>query len=286
VTETRIATPDEWVQPGTEDRIADRISIPDLVATFRQAEAEVRASFASINAAVGRLKAVGAGGEYLRLRGRHDHQRYSFDWADPTEVITELRRDVWATLIERMQLRRAMSIEAWAKLEKQIKEDEPPEISIENVESMVAQFRDDAPVMLKAAVDEVFHFLRPPGSAFKTNTEFELGERVVLSGYVSLGYGRCWDVNHYRSQNLIALENVFRMLDGKVTREEGSYYGDLHSAIEKIPNGEKCRGKTDYFEFVGYRNHNLHLRFVRLDLVAKLNQIAGGARLKPVGVDR
>lgn len=279
--ETRLATPDEWVRPEDETRIADRISIPDLVATFVQAEADVRSSFASIAAALGRLDAVGAGGKYLHLHTKHEH--HYFEWADPGPVVTELRRDVWSTLIDRMQLRRAMSIAAWEELKKQIEKDEPPEITIENVESMVAQFRDDAPAMLKAAVDEVFNFLRPPGSRFKTNTEFEIGDRVVLSGYVSRGYGRVWDVNHYRSQHLIALENVFRMVAGYVQREEGGFYGELYSAIRAIPNGQPCHGETEFFEFRGFKNTNLHLRFRRMDLVAKLNAIAGGARLKPVG---
>jgi hypothetical protein len=39
-------------------------------------------------------------------------------------------------------------------------------------------------------------------------------------------------------------------------------------------------GETEYFAFRCFRNHNLHLRFKRPDLVAKINQIAGGNALR------
>ena|SRR5439155_23407886 len=49
----------------------------------------------------------------------------------------------------------------------------------------------------------------------------------------------------------------------------------LIDAIEAAKDGE-----TDYFRFKCFRNRNLHLEFKRLDLVAKLNAVAGGMRLR------
>lgn len=40
-------------------------------------------------------------------------------------------------------------------------------------------------------------------------------------------------------------------------------------------------GETDLFAFRCCANGNLHLRFRRLDLLARFNQIAGGRRLRP-----
>jgi len=44
--------------------------------------------------------------------------------------------------------------------------------------------------------------------------------------------------------------------------------------------GEDGIGETDYFAFRCFKNGNLHLIFKRPDLVRRLNQIAGGKRLR------
>ena len=51
----------------------------------------------------------------------------------------------------------------------------------------------------------------------------------------------------------------------------------LIDAIEAAKDGT---GETEYLRFRCFRNRNLHLEFKRLDLVAKLNAIAGGMRLR------
>lgn len=278
--ESRLARPDE--EPEAEhEKIVNRLSVPELVAVYDRAEDSIRRSFLAISESLSQLEAVQLGGKYFRLHTRRNDHHHPYDWKDPGDVIRELRRDIWGSLIERIQIRRAMSIAAWEKFEKQIREEEPPEVTIENIHSMVAQFREEAPEMLREAVDEVFNLLRPRGSEYKTNTEFEIGERVVLTGYVRRSHST-WDVDYYREQHLTALENVFRMVDGKVRREEDSYFADISNAIKRCKLNEPCRGKTEYFEFKGFKNGNMHLRFLRLNLVARLNAIAGGARLKPV----
>lgn len=270
--------------PGTrqgdveDTALVGRLSIPDLVATYRAAEMSIRAGYAQVHGAIESLRAAFLFERHgLTLRTKHHDVRA--DWSDPGETIVELRRVIWSVLIDRLEVRKMMSVAAWDALEKEIRQGEPPEITEETVAGMVAKFKHDVPSMLKAAVDEVFAFLRPRGSEYKTNTEFEIGERAVLTGYVSRGYGRTWRVDSYRQQHLVALDNVFAVLDGKLV--DDSHYGPLGSAINACSNGAECRGETAMFEFRGFKNGNLHLRFKRVDLVAKLNAVAGGARLKP-----
>lgn len=266
----------------TRTDVGERLSVEELVAGYVQAEAEIRASFGTIRAALDRLDATLAGESWrgFHLTSRSGH--HETNWAIPDEHLIHLRRQVWERLIERSQIRRAMSIAAWKKLEDEVEHEDPPEVTIENVNSLIAQFREDGPAMLEAAVHEVFEFLRPHGDRYKTNSQFEIGERVVLSHCVTRGYGRTWSVSDHREQHLQALENVFTMLDGKrPDRSDGYYYSRLSGAIKAVDVGEPCQGSTDLFAFKGYRNGNMHLRFVRMDLVAKLNAVAGGMRLKP-----
>lgn len=278
--EAQIAERETWRPESEEDRMSPRLDLAKLVEIYQQSETEIRMSFARIGGAMGRLTNEGLGGRYLHLKTKYD--RGGFDWIGQLdEVITELRRDVWRTLIDRAQLRRFMSIKAWDDLTKQIDDEEPPQISIENLEAMVAQFRDEAPAMLKAAVEEVFNFLRPPRSEYKTNTEFEIGERAVLNYYIEPGWST-WHIDYRHQQQLIALENVFRMVAGQLPREDGNHYSDLQAAIHALPRSKPCVGETEFFAFKGFKKGTLHLRFKRMDLVARLNAIAGGARLKPV----
>jgi hypothetical protein len=255
------------------------------VAVYQKAEADICAAFGLIDGALGRLNVALAGNLDFGLKSRLDtRDRYS--WDDPTDTLAELRRDVWGRLLERMQVRKMMSVQAWKDLQDRLKHDNPPEITTENVESLVAQFQEEAPAMLKQAVLEVFEWLRPPGSKYKRNSEFEIGERVVIRWMIEdPAFCSHWRVNYNYEQELIALENVFRMLDGKLRRDGDGYYSDVSTAVKAIPIGQPCAGVTEYIEFRGFRNRNLHMRFLRMDLVAKLNAIAGGARLKPVEAD-
>src|SRR5438874_1244611 len=88
-------------------------------------------------------------------------------------------------------------------------------------------------------------------------------------------------MDHYREQHIRAIDNVFHALDGNGTIK--THRGPLIDAIEAAKDGT---GETDYFRFRCFRNRNLHLEFRRLDLVAKLNAVAGGMRLRGESKDR
>ena len=262
---------------GTE--VIDRLTIQQLVDEYRVAERDILSGFAKVHAGLQRITTAFAPPSYTSmfdLRGRrNDH---GLDWGNPGPAIAELRRQIWRCLIERSQVRKAMSIKAWDDLDKEINHGVPPEVTVEIMQGMLDRFRADIPAMLEAAVHEVFDWLRPRCSKYKTNSEFEIGERVILGWMVEHNPHRGWHVRYGCEQNLVALENVFTMLDGKVRSDSDTYYSDLSRAIAASPS---CHGETDYFAFKGYVNMNLHLRFRRMDLVRRLNAVAGGARLKP-----
>jgi hypothetical protein len=65
------------------------------------------------------------------------------------------------------------------------------------------------------------------------------------------------------------------MIDGKVPVK--SYHGPLYDAITDSQDGT---GQTDYFKFKCCLNGNLHLEFLKPELVARLNAVAGGNRLR------
>ena len=169
-----------------------------------------------------------------------------------------------------------MSIARRDELDKQIHDGNLPELTNENVLALFQDSAANVQTYIEEAILEVFEWLRPHNSQHKTNTEFELGKKVVVTWMVERGYNRGkFRVNYRREKYLTALDSVFLAIDGK-GRIKGSY-GDLYQGICDSADGS---GTTPYFKYKCYLNGNLHLEFLRPDLVARLNSVAGGARLK------
>lgn len=260
----------------TEDALARRQTLSDLVATYRQAEDKIRRGFALIAEAE---RAIGASFSSdrgsVRIMGRYN-MRPNFD--DPDESLHRIKREVWARLVERMGVRAFMSVDAAKQLDAQLESDELPEISEDSIVTMLRGFEAQAEHMLTAAVQEAFETLRPRSMSakrYKRNSELEVPERVALTGLVEPGFSGGLRVRYYWEQHLIAIENVLHGLQGKGTMLR-TPRSALSHAIAKSSVGE-----TDLFQYRAYKNGSLHLRFLDTDLLARFNARAGGKRLRP-----
>lgn len=263
-------------------QLAGRLSIPELVAVYARAERDIRAGFQLVDRAHRALN------DAFTLDSNHgisiQNHREQIHFDDPERNLKLVRQSIWRTLVERLELRRFMSIGAWKELEKQLDSTEDvPEITVATVSAMAEQFTSKLPEMLESAIEEVFNYLRPPGSRYKRNSEFEIPKRVALSYVIDQWYAKgeaskLMHVVHSSEQHLAAIENVFTALAGQ-GQVSKNHYSELSGAIKQTLLGEL--GETPYFRFRGYRNGSLHLEFVRLDLLKRFNEIAGGNRLRP-----
>lgn len=260
------------------ESIARRATVEELVRTYAEAERAILAGCAAVSGAVDQLnERLGALNIWSGARfGNTGHSR--FDFADPSDQIVDLRRQIWRALVERLEVRRMMSVARAKKLDEWLaKVDE--EITVDNVMGLFEVTARDLPDMLTEAVEEVYNWLRPWNSRHETNTQYEVGERVVLTGALDtwwISLKGAPHVSSYRIDYVRALENVFSALDGKGQISK-TYYGELGDAIAAATSG---KGQTTYFEFKWFKNGNLHLKMRRMDLVDKFNKIAGGQRLK------
>lgn len=255
--------------------IAKRETLATMIGTYQQATGKVQEAYAILEQAQNSLRAA-----FLDKPG----YRFSVTERNNSDVgVTaskainaKLKKDAWAVIVERMELRRLLSIQRRTELDSQIERGELPELTDENVLALFETSAANVNTYLEEAVQEVFEYLRPPGSRFKTNTEFELGKRVILTWAIEKGWGRGkFRVNYHREKYITALDNVFHMIDGKGSIK--SYHGPLYDAIADSPDGT---GNTEYFRFRCCLNGNLHLEFLKPALVAKLNAVAGGNRLR------
>lgn len=261
----------------TESAIAPRLTIEEIVRVYELAAADIRGSFARVCSAEQALNQTFARDAYGSV---YVNTGSGVRFNDPEHTLLRIRHQVWACIIDRLEVRRMMSIARAKELDRQLEKHELPEITHENVAALLTGFESNLRAMLEEAVDEVFEWLRPHRSEYKTNTELEIGPRVVLTRIVERWdrLWRSWRVNYHVEPNLTALENVFSALDGRgqITK---THYSAISTVI-KAPGFDGV-GETEYFRFRVYQNGNGHLQFRRLDLLAKFNAIAGGKRLRP-----
>ncbi len=256
--------------------LAIRETLPALVACYRQAEEEIRQAYDLLESAEKRLQ---TGFQEFECNcfnvNPRDYCKVGSQAADM--VMESIKTEAWRVLVERMELRRVLSVKRRKELDDQLmKGDKLPDITEENIVAMLQDNLASIDLYVKEAIGEVFDFLRPVGSVLKTNSEFELGKRVILHHVVSPGYIKgTFRVAYRHEPELTALDNVFSVCDGKGTIK--TYRGPLCDGISESKDGV---GETDYFRFRCCLNGNLHIEFKRSDLVARLNATAGGSRLK------
>lgn len=269
--------------------LARRETLSTLVGTYKQACEEIRQAYTLLETAEKRLKsAFTAGpGYYFDVNSQSSRSSHETVGEKAAEAcIAKLKKDAWRCIIDRLEIRKVLSIARREALDRQL-HGEPryhgdivpplPEITEENILSMLTEGVAKATDYANEAVLEIFDWLRPRGGAnskLKTNEKWRLGKKVIIY-CVEPTYNGRFSVKFHYLANLTALDNVFHMLAGRGPLN--TYHGPLHDAIKESPTGE---GETDFFRFCCKKNGNLHLEFKDLDLVAKINKAAGGNQIK------
>ena len=273
----------------TDTDITQRGTIAEKVKAYNHAMAVIEAAYASLQDAEIKLKSAFSVGEkhdtdFGTLPGHHhdstDNVNDGFE-----KVKRVIKRKAWRTLYQALEIDRVASIKRRDEIHKRLEEGTLPEITIENIWDMFEALNQNINEFARESVLEVYRWLRPNGdsyemTAYKTNQKnamYEIGKKVVKPSMLQLSAGR-FRTNYYNEKYLIALDKVFHMLDGKNMLEK-SYRSPL---VDAINSSEAGTVTTDYFFCRMYQNGNLHIEFLRLDLVKQFNAVAGGNNLKPV----
>lgn len=254
-----------------------RTTLAEIAGVWRVAEQDISQGWELIAQANKRLIKV-FGGEHYRFQfsvSAHGHGCRTVD-----DLIKSHHKDAWTMLIDRMELRRVLSIKRRAELDRQLETGEGlPPIDEPSMLTMLEKTLNSVPQYVQEMVKEVYEILRPhgiqtAGKVLKTNNPFKVGKRVVLRWACEQQYGaRGYSISYRREPDLTAMDNVFHALDGKGTIK--STRGPLIDALNAVGPDGKC--ETEYFRCKCHKNRNLHVEFKRLDLVDKLNTVAGGA---------
>jgi hypothetical protein len=263
--------------PSEETLPIRRTAITDMVVAYREAVDTLTKCHAMLTPIPERLNEAFMEDKSYRFDLKESNSRDGGAVFDLDSVLLELKKDAWQSLVTKMDIRKLMSMKRAAELDDQLqKPKELPDITEVNILAMMEQTFNQFPAMMEEAVKEVYRMLMPR-SAYKTNSQWAVGKRVILGYKIEGSYSQRsrFQVRYDAQKELTALDNVFLMMDGKGVCK--SHKGPLCDAIEASQDG---LGETEYFKFKCYINRNMHLEFRRPDLVERLNQIAGGGALR------
>ena len=254
-------------------------TVSEMVAAYQKAEKDIRIAYELLEQSKQRLCAVFGDTHFHRFDTiRRDNWLNGKKGAD--ETMLHIKKDAWTVLADKMELRRTLSIKAREELDKQLqKPADLPDVTEANIWSMFEKTVQDLGKNIGDAVKEVYNWLRPRRDRYVTNSQFKVGRKVVLEGIVSCYSPGYYSMSSYYEQNLTALENVFMILDGRGTVK--SYHGRLYDAMHQAVQDRAWNQlrETEYFRFRLFRKGTAHIEFKQLDLVDKLNKIAGGDML-------
>lgn len=168
----------------------------------------------------------------------------------------------WASLKRLSGLRNIMDATMHEEMAKQLAK-EPPPFTLDNVMATFANLAAQAPAIFERSLLAVFKRLNTRD--YKTNSAFKIGPRIILTHMLDY-YG----FPSHKRELMADLDRIFHTLDGKQPPEAGN----AADAIEVAYRAAQDTCTTEYFEARMFRgNGNLHLKFRRLDLLERANDI-------------
>lgn len=255
------------ISTGTE--LVPGMSVTSICATRDRALTLFAEAFAKLVQA--EQEAVKAAPGNLGMLRALDPHRVFYDLrhgGDPG-IVEALRRrldaDAWEFLRDVSGLRNLMDAKSLAAFVKQLEED-PPALTLENVQATFSQFRENADAIFERGVVAVFEGL---STHYKTNGKLAFGRRVILNAALT-EYG--WNYRLSDEAAVNDLDRIFHLMDKRPAPDfRGGAAAQVGTQRRKV-SGRFDLG-TEFMHFRAFGNGNLHVTFKRADLVDKMNAI-------------
>lgn len=251
--------------------------IHTMVEEYSQAQIKITQGLALLAEAKGHMGTFGAYRNTVIPRNFSD---YDLNNGGKKTCLNAIKQQAWQGIVEKAQVRNLMSEHRSHELDRQLDNvKDLPELTVENVHAFIEGLASNLDTLLAETIKETFDILRPPRSEYKTNTEFEIGERAILNYVIDHDKWSFTRLSYYAEQRLRCIDNVFHLLDGQGPIK---WPGDMVTIIRQAIHDKEWACETEYFECKWYKKGSLHIKFKRMGLVKELNKRAGGDRIKPM----
>lgn len=266
----------------TTHELIEHQTISTIVENVEQAKADIVAAFDLLRGAKARLHAVLGHDSYydsiIPSGARFSDVGLESGAKESADLIT---KNAWRYILAQTGLNHYMTEKRQKELTEQIDKGGLPPLTVENIIGTLQGLAGRIDGLLMESVKEIFDWLRPRNNwgvgTLKTNEKFKIGPKVIVQG-MQMNYAGGFRISYHYEASFRALGNVFSLLDGKgVLKYPVDFITKINEVLGKARSGEKL--ETEYFEIKCYRNGRAHIKFKRLDLVKKLNQMASDDEL-------
>lgn len=201
----------------------------------------------------------------LNQNGRHLFPHNAEFREDSDQVQHELDRRMWERAFDLTGFKQLMDADAVAEFDRAM-HPKPLAFTEGNIRATFIDLHGRADDMFRRGIVNVFRYL---SGNYKTNSRepFRVGRKIIMGYMVRPSHRGGLSIGHGRpSDQLNDIDRVIKTLDGKQlkARELESAMNAAFSKLEVFENG--------YYRARAFKNGNVHLEFLRDDLLEKLNE--------------
>jgi len=196
------------------------------------------------------------------------HDEHDTDHRFIAKLTREFDKHAWRYLLDMSGLRNLMDADTMEAFQKQLDEDTPA-LTVKRIHDTFLHLYEQKEQTFRRGLVNVFRAL--DYNAYKTNQPFCIGKKIILDrAFSEHGY---W--NHYSKarERLDDLDRIFHVLDNKEPRD---HRGGAASLVYQAKSRGEDEVSTAYMHCRLFLNGNVHIKFLRLDLVTKANLMIAG----------
>ncbi|WP_422452223.1 DUF4942 domain-containing protein [Endozoicomonas sp. ALC066] len=177
---------------------------------------------------------------------------------------------IWSYLMEQSNMVTMMDAQARGDWNDKLTKGSFPEISMGNIISTFDSLNNSKGELFERGVINVIKSL---SWDYKSNLPVKFGKKIILDHVIEhssyslrMSYGR-------KRDQLSDLERVMCVLDGRPVPE---FRNDIASRLDSFIKEDRFSGKPyvdNYFSIRYFKKGSIHIRFLKTDLVDRLNEI-------------
>jgi len=222
--------------------------------------------------------------------GNTDATRYNI-------FLDEIKLAAWQGILNKLNIQKYLTHAVLSNFHEFAKNQGALDLTKENIHQVIMMIVGNRDQIMVQAVMDVFDIFtkyysenREHPEGWKTNEAWIVGDRIILPGYIQMGYGGYYSTNHAKWQQFQDIEKVccylsgidFSTLDLQVgTQSYGAPERDrkynrigLKTAIHRVEIGATGWHDSEFFAIRCYKKGTIHLKWKDETLRTKFNQIA------------
>ena len=214
------------------------------------------------------------GGGTAQEWGMRDGHRYDCWFTEKTvkamkAITRNIDRRIWRDLMSKSGMLSLMDAQARDEWHKSLEKDDIPAISEDNILSTFERLHQDKHAVFERGVINVFRGL---SWDYKTNSPCKFGKKIIVDGLVSFNRWGFSFTHGYRRDQLVDLERMMTLLDGKTLPDNRA---DIACRLSDHIGQQRTSTVYDdeLFRIHYFQKGSAHIVFKRPELIERLNDI-------------